>query len=710
MMTILIYGFAYVYLMTRIFGYHLSAIQTLLPVALAFVLIQTAFKSKKTTMISLLAFTIATAGSGFVLYITGRLNEVLAYLWTLIEPYYESLASGVTVDLTHVQEGLIVVIIALVFSKLIITYRTEKYSYYVISLIGIITVVVGFLTSRLSAQTDRMAIVIFAMAQILYFFYHYYQYKIMDHESKDDYKFAPFITVVTYYCIVGVMVAFMMFTSKPFPFYREVVAPKTYETLSPEERLQEVFEYMVDQTGSIRDSFLFSGVTMMEVGGDKDIRYLKGLVYESFDGEWHQETSELFKDTADLDAYGVYRDVEVVHTRIRTPIIFAAGYQIRDIDVTDGVQVIKEDDSDTYIIDNYDLVISSESITYSYQGLDLDRHSDQFRQLLNNADGDFDLDGTVYALPDGYAYIRDFTESIVSDEMTNFEKTEAIINYLKQNYLYNVEPPKPVNDNADRIAYFLSGSKEGFCQHFSTAAALMLRAENIPTRYVTGYLVDYDVDYADIQYDQSLMEAVSHGRVTVKDSNAHTWLEVYFQGVGWIPFEATGLVSDDVVVNTVVDITDVESVNETARMDDSTKRILIIVSISIGGIVILYGCYLGIRRIVRRKLLYRKGTATNQVIILNQMIHDYMKAVKVERGQDETYREYAKRMDGYHISDHKYYDMIRHYEAVVYGHYTVDEDIRDGYIEILEDVRKFVRKQANIFHIIQLTVKEWVTL
>lgn len=709
MMTILIYGFTYVYLVTRIFGYNLSAIQTLLPVAFAFILILTAFKNKKTSIISIFVLLVSLVSSGILLYFTKQLESVMGYLWTLGEPYYASLSGGVTVELSQLQESVIVILVAFIYCKLLVVYRSEKYSYYVVTLIGISTMIIGFVSSRLSAESDRLGIVMFAIAQILYFFYHYYQYKIIDHESGDDYKFTPFFVVVAYYSLIGVILALFLFESNPYPFYRQVVSNQDFQYKSPEDRLREVYEYMVDQTGSIRDSFLFSGVTLMEVGGDEDIRYLKGLVYERFDGEWHQETIANPYEGISLDDYGEYSEVEIVHTRIRTPIIFAAGYELVDIDLGEDIDIIQQEDKKTYRIEDYNVDVSSKEISYTYKGLYLNKHSDAFKVLLSQVDSNFDLSDTVYQLPDEYDYIYELTDEIVSPEMTDYKKTEAIIAYLRNHYVYNVEPPKPINDNADRIEYFLFGSKEGFCQHFSTAAALMLRAENIPTRYVTGYLVDYDVDYSEIQYDKSLMEAVSNGRVTVKDSDAHTWIEVYFDGVGWIPFEATGLVveEDIIYVPSEVDTTNMGS--DAVKMDDHTKRILIIVGITVGGVVFLYGLTMIIRYIYRRKKSFRLGGPTCQLIVLNQLIHDYMKSVKVIRGQAETYREFAIRIDTYHLSEYQYAEIIGHYESVIYGDYEVKEDIRDQYILLLDDVRAFVRKNANIFNVIRLTLKEWTT-
>lgn len=73
--------------------------------------------------------------------------------------------------------------------------------------------------------------------------------------------------------------------------------------------------------------------------------------------------------------------------------------------------------------------------------------------------------------------------------------------------------------------YFLFNSRAGYCTYFATAFVLLARELGIPARYVQGYLVTD--------------ERLGLETVTVLDGMAHAWPEVYFRGVGWIPFEPT---------------------------------------------------------------------------------------------------------------------------------------------------------------------------
>ena len=79
--------------------------------------------------------------------------------------------------------------------------------------------------------------------------------------------------------------------------------------------------------------------------------------------------------------------------------------------------------------------------------------------------------------------------------------------------------------NVRPLDWFLFNSKKGFCQDFSTAMNVMLRMLGIPSRQMSGF-------------GQGILEDKTHQYV-VNAVDAHSWVEVYFPGYGWIPFEAT---------------------------------------------------------------------------------------------------------------------------------------------------------------------------
>ena len=113
------------------------------------------------------------------------------------------------------------------------------------------------------------------------------------------------------------------------------------------------------------------------------------------------------------------------------------------------------------------------------------------------------------------------TAEITADAETPYEKAVAIEEYLRDSKEYSLEVDRPSGDVAEA---FLLEMDEGYCVYYATAMTQMLRAEDVPARYVTGYTSGEQVD--DDTY-------------VVRGLDAHAWVEVYFPGHGWVPFEPT---------------------------------------------------------------------------------------------------------------------------------------------------------------------------
>ena len=115
--------------------------------------------------------------------------------------------------------------------------------------------------------------------------------------------------------------------------------------------------------------------------------------------------------------------------------------------------------------------------------------------------------------------------SDITSQFNNpFDKAIAVRDYLRENVTYNDQIPAPP-EAVDPVHYTLFISREGYCNYYASAMAMMLRSQGIPSRVVSGY--------AQGEYDDK-----THS-YRIRASNAHTWVEVYFQRYGWIQFEPT---------------------------------------------------------------------------------------------------------------------------------------------------------------------------
>jgi transglutaminase-like putative cysteine protease len=103
---------------------------------------------------------------------------------------------------------------------------------------------------------------------------------------------------------------------------------------------------------------------------------------------------------------------------------------------------------------------------------------------------------------------------------------EALSMFRNEAYYYTLEPP-PVGEHS--VDDFLFVTRRGFCEHYASAFAVLMRAAGIPARIVTGYLGGETNPLGDY--------------MIVRQSDAHAWTEVWFPDAGWIRVDPTAAVS-----------------------------------------------------------------------------------------------------------------------------------------------------------------------
>ena len=112
---------------------------------------------------------------------------------------------------------------------------------------------------------------------------------------------------------------------------------------------------------------------------------------------------------------------------------------------------------------------------------------------------------------------------------TEYEKVTSVEKYLDTHERYSLQNiPVPARGQ-DYVDQFLFQTHRGYCNNFSTAMAVLLRTVGIPTRWVTGFASGTE---------DKFYSGPMH-RYVIRDSDAHSWVEVYFPTYGWIPFDPT---------------------------------------------------------------------------------------------------------------------------------------------------------------------------
>jgi len=136
-------------------------------------------------------------------------------------------------------------------------------------------------------------------------------------------------------------------------------------------------------------------------------------------------------------------------------------------------------------------------------------------------------------VPMGSEQVADLAHRVSQQAMTPFGKTVAIQQHLLENYRYSLE------DNTATLSHpleeFLFSRKTGYCEHYATAMVVMLRTVGIPARLVTGFLATEWNEYG--------------GYFTVRQRDAHAWVEVYFPHSGWITMDPTPTINTAVATN-----------------------------------------------------------------------------------------------------------------------------------------------------------------
>ncbi|MGA6984512.1 MAG: DUF3488 and transglutaminase-like domain-containing protein [Terriglobales bacterium] len=146
--------------------------------------------------------------------------------------------------------------------------------------------------------------------------------------------------------------------------------------------------------------------------------------------------------------------------------------------------------------------------------------SDELRLAANTAPGGMD---EYLKLPPLDSRIPKLAEEITAQAPSNYEKAAAVEQYLSSHFGYTLELPRTLP--RDPLANFLFERKHGHCEYFASSMAVMLRALHIPSRMVTGFRGG---EYNDLT-----------GQYVIRASDAHSWVEAYFPGSGWISFDPT---------------------------------------------------------------------------------------------------------------------------------------------------------------------------
>lgn len=122
---------------------------------------------------------------------------------------------------------------------------------------------------------------------------------------------------------------------------------------------------------------------------------------------------------------------------------------------------------------------------------------------------------------------REFAQQLRNSVNSDRDYVYAVLRHFQENPFYYTLNPELLGEN--RIDDFLFNTRQGFCEHYASTFAFLMRAAGVPTRVVVGYQgAEYN------RFEDYMM---------VYQYNAHAWNEVWLEGEGWVRFDPTGAVS-----------------------------------------------------------------------------------------------------------------------------------------------------------------------
>jgi transglutaminase-like putative cysteine protease len=349
----------------------------------------------------------------------------------------------------------------------------------------------------------------------------------------------------------------------------------------------------------------------------------------------------------------------------------------------------------TYNADAYDNIRITNSMDSTLRDLyELSQKSDIIYWRYTNLPED--LPQRVVSLA------MEITEDIDND----YERVTAIEEYLSDNNTYSLTV-EDVPEGRNFVDWFLFDTKEGYCTYYATAMTTMVRSIGLPARYVEGFATPFS--------------ATEGNRYAVLNSNAHAWVEVYFEGIGWLPFEPTSpynlvlssvrtgnpddgeFIPDDPAFDPHADELDKEDVTEFPGItggdvipEDKGMSSFGITLIVIGGYLFI-NFMVYISRILFFKSIKTRGQFKRGYQVILRMLK--IKGIRSENGI--TLMEHAQRIDEtFYMGKVSMKDLTKTYYMILYSEESIDSEAFTDMQIFFRDFRKELDNELRMWELL----------
>ena len=290
--------------------------------------------------------------------------------------------------------------------------------------------------------------------------------------------------------------------------------------------------------------------------------------------------------------------------------------------------------------------------------------------------------------------VSDLAISITDSSESVYEKAKAIEQYFKdEQFVYDRSDVAVPGEGEDYVDQFLFDTQKGYCDNFSSSMVVMLRAIDIPARWVKGFAPG-----------ELIVDEEGNRTYRISNDEAHSWVEAYMPGIGWVPFEPTIGFTGNTQVENDLFVGDEESLDSEVPEEDikeplqeeqeestdeqekeveeedqkapaeqqesKTEKVANWLLYSIIAVLLL----LSVAFILRKKwwhhyLIYRLRKADGSWSQFERQYNALLKQLArfdVKRSSEETLTTYAKRVDEQYGTENMQ-KLTKIYEQGIYG-------------------------------------------
>lgn len=576
-------SFSIVYAFSSTLEINYSANNVLMLVCFILAIYSISFINKLAIKISVTLIALTAVGSIFYYYINPPEFKELYSKIVLVFSWIRKFNAGKALLGMEYQRAILIVL-ALIITLAVYIFTIKKFNFYILLIGGVSIFVAQWMIGYFVIYFSFYVFLSFIL--ICYFKYIYVRNARKSNAVQD--VTANFLLFSVPICAIVLISAYYMPASeKPIQWSwmdSKVEAMSRYIKTNFNVVNSEYFS--INSTGFGKDGSKLGGnislndTIVMKIDSSEGDIYLKGAVREVYTGDsWENASGEqvTLKQKSQLDNFNedlvelsqgmriisnrsnVLNDIfnktsiEITYENLKTKTIFIPSkvnnltFEKEPLNVSiDAYGMLSSEDflgkqfkytAELYNMNRNDtgieaLLRSSRRGLYSRYTQTISKNSKQYQKTaLSRSDVEklIEVSNKAYVkylqmpkeLPQR---VSKLASEITSAADNDYDRVKAIEFYLSKNYKYTLEPGN-IPENRDFVDYFLFDSKQGYCTYYASAMTVLVRSIGIPARYVEGYILP--------------SKPVSGISYEVTNKEAHAWVEVYFEGFGWIPFEPT---------------------------------------------------------------------------------------------------------------------------------------------------------------------------